>query len=40
MAIEHPFITREVFVGPFEPKRNEERNSDNAHTGGEDSMSE
>jgi hypothetical protein len=40
MAMEHPFITREVYGGPFEPKRNEERNSDNNHTGGEDTMSE
>lgn len=39
MAMEHPFITREVFAGSFEPKREVDRNS--AHdTGGEDTMSE
>jgi len=40
MAMEHPFITRETFNGPFEPKRNEEKTSDSTHNGGEDTMSE
>ena len=35
MAMEHPFITREVYIGHFEPRR--EMPSD---TFGEDSMSE
>lgn len=38
MALEHPFITRKMFTGHFEPKREEEKNSTNET--GEDTMSE
>ena len=38
MAMEHPFITREVFNGHFEPQREVERRSTNET--GDDSMSE
>ncbi len=37
MAMEHPFITRETFTGPFEPRR-EQTSSHDTH--GEDTMSE
>src|SRR3569833_140691 len=39
MAKEHPFITREVFTGPFEPQREQEKVS-TTETTGEDTMSE
>lgn len=38
MAMEHPFITREMFTGHYEPLREQERISTNEN--GEDSMSE
>src|SRR3569833_2546324 len=37
MAKEHPFITREVFTGPFEPQREQEKVS-TTETTGEDTM--
>lgn len=39
MAMEHPFITREVYSGPFEPRREQDKNSAQ-DTVGEESMSE
>ena len=38
MAMEHPFITRQVFTGHYEPSREQERISTNET--GEDTMSE
>jgi hypothetical protein len=37
MAMEHPFITREIWSGPFEPKREA---STHESQGGADTMSE
>jgi hypothetical protein len=38
MAMEHPFIKRHPFTGPFDPAREQEKNSTNET--GEDTMSE
>jgi hypothetical protein len=39
MAMEHPFITREFYTGPFQPNRRDEKSSTH-DTMGEDTMSE
>jgi len=40
MAMEHPFITREVFMGHFEPRREVDRSSTHETQGVDDTFSE